>query len=334
MPAKRHKPHENRTIVILFEEATYHDIIKNADRFREYLGQFIESYPNLFPPEIKNGFQMKDIRCGTNLEVPIRRIEVAGISYSIRPSFVLPSMTGYTKDAQHALFLRKFNVPFWALALVFGASAMRWWRLEQRLGRYSLVATTVQNPADLPEHIVADEKHSWLNGAKVYIATICGWGCILGASIAKAADEASLKKSYGVFKAEAQALKPDYQPVSILSDAWAATRLALQALFPDAALILCFLHVYLSLRDRSKYKHGATFKIVADKLWHCYHAVTQAAFSQRLRRFHQWTETADIPDFMKDKISKLYQQADAFRTGYISPFAHRTSNTSTGSAQV
>jgi hypothetical protein len=87
--------------------------------------------------------------------------------------------------------------------------------------------------------------------------------------------------------------------------------LALEALFPGAVLILCFLHVYLSLRDRSKYKHGAIFKVVADKLWHCYHAVTQAEFSQRLRRLHEWAETADIPDFMKDKISKLYQQADA-----------------------
>lgn len=168
MAAKLNKPHENRTIVLSFEEATYNYIIRDAERFREHLCKLIESHPGLFPPEIKNGFQMKDIRSGTNLEVPIRRIEVAGIAYSIRPSFVLPNMTGYTKDAQHPLFLRKFNVPFWALALVFGSSAMRWWRLEQRLGRYSLVETTVQNPEDLPEHIAADEKHSWLNGSKVY----------------------------------------------------------------------------------------------------------------------------------------------------------------------
>jgi len=97
MPAKRNKPNENRTIVLSFEEATYHDIVRDADRFREHLYKLIESHPNLFPTEIKNGFQMKDIRSDNKLGLPIRRISVVGIAYSIRPSFVLPSMTGYTK---------------------------------------------------------------------------------------------------------------------------------------------------------------------------------------------------------------------------------------------
>jgi hypothetical protein len=58
----------------------------------------------------------------------------------------MPYMTGRTQDVDHALFLRRFHVPCWAIAHVFGHDAMSWYRLEQGLGRCSLVGTTVKNP--------------------------------------------------------------------------------------------------------------------------------------------------------------------------------------------
>ena len=334
MPTNLGKYYENRTIVLPFDEATYPKVSLDAVRYRKQLKQLIESHPNLFPPEIKDGFQMKDIYRTERFDTStssvhrfvIRRIKVAGTAYTVRPSFVLPNLAGLVSESEDALFLRKFDVPFWALAHVFGHSSMHWCRLEQTVGRYSIVETTVQNPEDLPEHLAADEKHSWLNKAKVYIATICGFGCILGVSVAENADEASLTESYGVFKAEAQALKPNYEPKSINVDGWLATSLALQSLFPNVALIFCFLHMYLSLRDRSKLKFSSEFHTVSDKLWHCYHAATQAAFSQRLRRLYEWSKDAAIPDFMREKLARLYQKADAFRAAYRFPFAHRTSN--------
>jgi hypothetical protein len=274
-----------------------------------------------------SGFLMKDIYHAKQLELAIRRIEVGGTAYTIRPSFVLPRLVGWTKDAENPLFFRKFNVPFWALAEAFGHSAMYWYRLEQSLGRHNIVETTVQHPDNLPPHLAADEKHSWLSKTKVYIATICGWGCILGVSVAQKADETALSQSYGVFKAEAQALKPGYEPKTINTDAWSATRLALQSLFPSATLILCWLHIYISLRDRSKHKHGDVFRTVAEKLWYCYHAATQSVFSQRLRRLHEWVkDNPTLPDFMRDKLSKVYKQAEVFRAAYRFPFAQRTSN--------
>jgi hypothetical protein len=49
------------------------------------------------------------------------------------------------------------------------------------LGRPSIVGTTVRDPSKLPKHLVADEKHTWLEGEKVYVATTAAGGSILGA---------------------------------------------------------------------------------------------------------------------------------------------------------
>jgi hypothetical protein len=57
--------------------------------------------------------------------------------------------------------------------------------------------------------LVANEKHSWLNGQRVYIATTAGQGCILGASVALSSGQVDLQQAYGVFAEEAQALDPE-----------------------------------------------------------------------------------------------------------------------------
>jgi hypothetical protein len=46
------------------------------------------------------------------------------------------------------------------MAHVFGRDAMSWYRLEQRLGRFSVVGTTVKDVERLPKDLVADEKHT------------------------------------------------------------------------------------------------------------------------------------------------------------------------------
>ena len=104
-------------------------------------------------------------------------------------------MTGRTQDVDEALFLRRFHVPCWAVAHVFGRDAMYWYRLEQGLGRCSGVGTTVKSPEHLPKDLVADEKHSWLKGERVYIATTAAQDCILGASVAPSASQAALEKA-------------------------------------------------------------------------------------------------------------------------------------------
>jgi len=63
-----------------------------------------------------------------------------------------------------------------------------WERLELRLGHNSLVGTTVKHADHLPADVLADEKHTRLNGDKVYVATTVGAECVLGASITAQAD--------------------------------------------------------------------------------------------------------------------------------------------------
>jgi len=109
----------------------------------------IALYPELFPNEIVDGYAMKDIRPSKKQGVPIRRIEINNVAYTIRPSFIMPYMTGMTDKIEKALFLRKFDVPFWGLVYVFGKYSMYWYRIEQSLGRNSLVGTTVRNPEDI-----------------------------------------------------------------------------------------------------------------------------------------------------------------------------------------
>ena len=113
--------------------------------------------------------------------------------FTVVPAFVMPYMTGRTQEVDHALFLMRFHVPCWAIAEVFGRAPMYWYRLEQGWGRFSLVGTTIQRADRLPTDLVADEKHSWLNGQRVYSATTVGQECILGASVSTSAGQADLK---------------------------------------------------------------------------------------------------------------------------------------------
>ena len=89
---------------------------------------------------------------------------------------------------------------------------------------------------------MADEKHSWLKGQRVYIATTAGRDCILGASVAQSASQPDLKQAYGIFAQEATALDAGYAPHTVNTDGWPATQGAWKALFPNSTIILCFLH--------------------------------------------------------------------------------------------
>lgn len=117
-------------------------------------------------------------------------------------------------------------------------------------GRYAIVGTVVKDPEQLPSDLLADEKHVHFNGEKGYIATTVGADCVLGASLALAADEAALTQAYGCFKDEARQVKPDYQPQTVNTDGWFATQNAWQALFASIVVIQCFLHAFLKIRER------------------------------------------------------------------------------------
>ena len=89
---------------------------------------------------------------------------------------------------------------------------------------------------------------------------------------------------------------------------------------------MCFLHVFIGIRDRCSKKFKETFRICAQKLWDCYRASTKRSFSQRVRQLVQWVQNNDVPDVMKQKIEKLRANLSFFTRAYDFIGSIRTSN--------
>jgi hypothetical protein len=205
---------------------------------------------------------------------------------------------------------------------------MYWYRLERALGRFSLVGTTVQAAERLPRHLVADEKHTTLidgETRKVYLATTAGGGCCLGMALAETAGNGDLTKAYGVFRDEARCLDPGYRPETVNTDGWPATQAAWRALFKGVALILCFLHAFLKIRDRAK-NLGETFTDLRERVWGAYHAPDARSFSQRLRRLREWATDHMDKEMVREKVMALCGKRRAFVRAYDHPGCYRTSN--------
>lgn len=153
---------------------------------------------------------------------------------------------------------------------------MYWQRIVAQLGRYDLVGTTVKDADLLPEHLLADEKFSSINGKRMFVATTVGNDVILGTATSPTAQTADLTEAYGKFHTEALRLKPDYQPETVNTDGWKQTKLAWQELFPLIFVIRCFLHAYMRIRDRCK--STPVFTEIRAMIWHIYHARSHTTY--------------------------------------------------------
>ena len=94
-----------KTICIPCSQEQYRRIVDDPVRFREFLDRQIEATPELFPPEIRRGYRMKDLYTSRKTGWRLRRIDLRnGESYSVRPSFLMPYLSGHTEDVQAPLF--------------------------------------------------------------------------------------------------------------------------------------------------------------------------------------------------------------------------------------
>jgi hypothetical protein len=314
----------HRTICLPISEEAYSQIVNDPAEFRRAIDDCFRRMPELFPADFANGYRLKDDRLSAKQEIPIRRVRLKnGTAYSIRPSFLMPYLTARTEEVEGPLFLRKFGVPFWALARVFGDDPMFWYRLESGLGRFSVVGTTVRH-AGLPAHLLADEHHQPLDGEKVYIATTVGGGCCLGAEPAEAAGTDELTIAYGTFRDEARDITPKYAPTTVSTDGWKGTQAAWKALFPTVVILLCFLHAYLKVRDRAKHLKEV-FAEVSRRVWEAYHAADRRGFAQRLRWLRQWS-LSHLTGVVLENVLDLCRKRDRWSVAYRHPGGHRTSN--------
>ena len=321
---------QSKRIVFPIGKEEYERLIGDTDAFRAYLNQLIEQHPELFPAEIKQGYRWYGLypRSKKMPEVRMRRIRLKSSEtdevFTLAPSFILPYGMGQVEDAEKALFLRRFGVPYWGLTYVFGRNDMYWQRLENHLGRYDVVGTTVKNPERLPEHLLADEKHVKWNGEKAYLATTVAQDCVLGVALALKADSPSLTAAYGQFQQEAARLDPTYQPQTVNTDGWDATQQAWRTLFPKIVVIECFLHAFLKIRDRAK-RLKTLFTTIEQRVWDAYHALDAQDFYQQLADFESWA-TQHLTGPALEAVHKLCAKAPRFALAFNYPNAHRTSN--------
>lgn len=311
------------TLCLPIRKDDYLALIGDPAQFRRWLDGAFRDAPELFPPAFAEGYTLNDERVSKRLGLRLRRIrcKATGRAFSVRPSFALPYMAGYTDEAEGPLFLRRFGVPFWALARVFGKDPMYWYRLEVGLGRNSVVGTTLRR-GDIPRDLVADEHHQSRDGSKVFIATVVAQGCCLGAKVVASSDEAGLTKGYDAFKQEAKDVDPGYSPRTVNTDGWQATQLAWRALFKLVVILRCFLHGWLSIRDGCK-KHPQ-FQVLSEKVWHAYRAGDRRAFAQRLRRLREWAQRTLSGEIL-ERTARLCSRAGEYGLAYAHQGGHRTS---------
>ena len=314
----------DRQIVLSMTREQFDQSWSDATKMRELVDDTMAKNPELFPPCLLNGYVFHGFgRPSRKLDgIRLRKIRPSGQNeaYHLRPSFVVSYMVGTTDELEYPLLLASFGVPYWVLALGFGHSEMYWHRVVERIGRNSLVGTTVRDPKQLPEHLAADEHHVDWNGVKGYVATTAAAGCILGISLTKMADAEHLTAAYGQFAAEVQAVDPEYTPKTVNVDGWAATQNAFKACFSGIVVILCFLHGFLKIRDRCRNRE------LHKRVWEVYWAKTGTEFRSRMAAFRAWFEVQTWTKSVREMAEKLWNRTEDYVLAYDHPGCRRTSN--------
>ena len=147
-----------KRITLPIEMEKYQEIVNDCSAYRQWVDSMVIKHPELFPDTIGDGYSLHDKRTSDKLkDVPLRRICLKTLDskgkkqvFTVAPSCVMPYMVGYTDDVEKALFVRQFDVPFWALSYLFGRNDDYWYRMENHFGRYNLVQTVVKSPDKLP----------------------------------------------------------------------------------------------------------------------------------------------------------------------------------------
>ena len=237
----------------------------------------------------------------------------------------MPYLIGKTDEVSKGLWLRHWAVPYEVIASILGRDAMYWERAEESLGRISIVGS-LSKTGNLPEHLAADEKITWINGKEAYVALTSSKDCILGADLSTSEDTIGLEESYGIFKSEALDCEANYSPKSVNLDGWKATNLAWKNLFENITIILCFLHGYLKIKDIGK-SMKEQFYLLGDEIWKAYRSKTKEEFQLSLENLSVWADK-NIPHYQRvvEKVKDLCSKSARFSNAYEYEGAYRTSN--------
>lgn len=159
----------DKTICLPIEEGIEYDVlVQSPHEYRAYLDKMMEKYPELFPLEMEKGYKLQGLLISKRQNLITRRIRLKANkeAYQVRPDFVMPYMSERVELAEKALYLRSKGLSDEGIGRVLGKSEKHWYSVCQSLGRMSLVGSTVKSEEKLPQHLVADEKHSECQGKK------------------------------------------------------------------------------------------------------------------------------------------------------------------------
>ena len=141
-------PKGSKIIRICVEKSVYLSALSSPEKFKKMLNDEIAKYPELFPAEIINGYSLSGKTQGSKKldQQQFQRIKISstGENYRVYPSYVMPNLIAYTDEVEHALYLRKFNVPYSGLVKIFGHDEMFWYRAEKSFSHCSIVGTTIK----------------------------------------------------------------------------------------------------------------------------------------------------------------------------------------------
>lgn len=321
------RSHDNhcRQIVLPLNQLEYIDIWEDPRKVREKISGAMNQHPELFPHAMReDGYHLTGFtKTSKKMSgVRLRQIRVGKIRYYLRPSFLMKYHTGTVEELSGPLFFMSIGVPPWALTRVFGKNDMFWHRHLERLGKNSLVGTTIACGSDIPKHIAADEHHAKWGEKKGYVGMTVGEGCILGMGLSAGADEESLKEAYGDFKNESSMLEPSYSPETVNTDGWTATGNAFVHLFSTVTVILCFLHGFLKIRNR-----GRKERELHQSVWEVYRAETIEEFRMKMKELVTWaTVSTDLRAAVLEPVKKLAGRVEQYAKSYSHPKCLRTSN--------
>jgi hypothetical protein len=94
-----------KPICIPCSQEQYEQFVEDPEQFRSFLDRQVQATPELFPPEIRRGYRMKDLYTSRKTGWKLRRIELRNLRcYLVRPSFLMPYLSGRTEDVQSPLF--------------------------------------------------------------------------------------------------------------------------------------------------------------------------------------------------------------------------------------
>ena len=314
---------ENRTIILPIGQEEYEKIVSVPQKFRAWIDKQHRLHPELFPGTFGDGYKLHDQKTSGKTGAVTRRIKLKNKQvWTILPCFIMPYMTGFTEEIAKALYLRKYGVPYEGLVYVFGKDENYWYRIEIQFGRKNIVAATVKT-VKTPKDLVADEHHSWINGEKVAIATTVTHGVVLGAEVCPGFSKEELEKGYGTFAAEAKQIEPKYAPSTVNTDGWGGTIGAWRALFPMIAIIRCFLHAWLRIRERGK--KVKDFFDLGEKVWEVYYSETKRGMKQRIRRLREWA-VKHLSGVVLEKTLDLCAKTAEWSLWYEHKNAYTTSN--------